>query len=320
MRTVLLTGFAGFIGSQILRDLLDQGFSVVGIDSMVKGSDEENYRSLAEHDHFTYHIMDINDPKLDEVLESKRVDYVINCAAESHVDRSWKEYSKFVDSNIKGPMRLANWALNHDVEKFVHVSTDEVFADSAQPFHEGSEFSPQNIYSSTKAAAEFVLRNYQKGMGLPLVITNGANTYGPRQYREKVIPKTVYRLRKLEKVPLYKTPAKRMWLHVKDHSSGIIAALRHGAVGSSYCLAPDFKDELLTSDLIKMICSDMNVDFKQHVDLVEDRLNYDLRYLMKNDKAKAELNWVPRRHIKEELANVIDWYKDKYRHEDNGDY
>lgn len=307
-RTVLLTGFAGFIGSQILRDLTEQGYFVIGIDNMSEGSNPNNIRDVT--DNFFPIFADIADKKLESYLAAgaETIDYVINCAAQSHVDRSFSEYGKFIRSNVTGPVNLANIALKYKVKKFVQVSTDEVFGGSAQPFTEESLITPKNAYSSSKASAEFFLKNYEEAFGLPLVITNGANTYGPRQMAEKIIPLTITKLLKGEKVPLYQTPARRMWLHVTDHSSGIIAAMEKGVVGERYCLAPSEGNELYTSDLVKEICGILGKSFEECVQMVPDRPNYDLRYYMLNEKAQKDLDWVPVKNIREELANVVSCY------------
>lgn len=319
MKTVILTGYAGFIGSQILRDLLLKNYNVIGIDNMSEGSDPENYQDFVSNPRFLPILTDLCNPHLSAVLEDildsqnlTKVDYIINCAADSHVDRSWDQVNKFIDSNIKGPINLAMWALKTGVEKFVQVSTDEVWGGAAQPYNENSIFAPENIYSTSKCSAEMFLQNLKKAYNLPLIITNGANTYGKRQMVEKIIPKTIYNISNYIKVPLYKTPARRMWLHVEDHSQGIILAMEKGVVGEKYCLAPELDQELFTEDLVKMICSHMGEDFEDVVSYVPDRLNYDLRYYMDNSKAKAELGFNPSHKISEELPGVITWFLDKY--------
>ena len=320
MKSVILTGFAGFIGSQILRDLLDKGYKVLGIDNLSEGSSKENYDTLTSNKNFIPLIMDITDPKLKSVLRScldkyeiNKIDYIINCCADSHVDRSWDQIDKFIRSNINGPIKLAEWALDHGVAKFIQVSTDEVWGGAKQPYHENSNFSPENIYSSSKASAEMFLDNFCKAYGLPLVITNGANTYGFRQMEEKIIPKSISRLVGGQKIPLYKTPARRMWLHVEDHSSGVIAAMEKGKVGEKYCLAPDIENELYTHELVKKICDIMGKEYDNSVEIVPDRLNYDLRYYMLNDKSKENLNWNPKKRINEELPAVVMWFKNKFK-------
>jgi len=310
--TVLLTGYAGFIGSQLLKDLIKEGYRVIGVDNFSDGSNKDSYKGLESY--FSRLNCDIADPKLESLLKDlglSRIDYIINCAAESHVDRSWDQINKFIDSNIKGPINLVNLVLNKfwGIKRFVQVSTDEVFADSTQPFHEGSLHTPQNAYATSKASAEMFLKNYGKAFKLPLIITNGANTYGKFQFEEKIIPLTIKRILTGQKVPLYKTPAQRMWLHVEDHSSGIIHALQFGEIGERYCLAPNVEDELYTSELVKLICSLLDVAYSNVVDLVEDRPNYDLRYLMSNAKATHTLGWLPQKHIKEELPRIVDHYK-----------
>jgi len=315
--TVLLTGHAGFIGSQLLRDLIKEGYSVIAVDNFSEGSNVDNYEGV---DDFLGFEADISDPKLPEMLEGfavDHIDYIINCAAQSHVDRSFEQVNTFIDSNIKGPLNLANLALDKKwgVKRFLQVSTDEVFADSEQPFHEGSIHTPQNAYATSKSAAEIFLRNYHRAFDLPLIITNGANTYGKRQLEEKIIPLTIKRIMSGQKVPLYKTAAQRMWLHVEDHSAGIINALQFGSIGENYCLAPEMENELYTKDLVTKICSLLGVDFYDAVEFVEDRPNYDLRYYMNNEKATNSIGWIPGKNIAEELPGVVEYYKKKFSDE-----
>jgi len=314
MNTVLLTGFAGFIGSQLLRDLLGKGYTVIGVENMSEGSDKNNF-SDQEYDveygeNFYPILADISDPKLFDYLEalSVKIDYIISNAAQSHVDRSWGQYETFIKTNITGQVNLAEIALKHKVKKFVYVNTDEVFAGSPQPFNEDTVFSPKNIYSSTKASADMLLLNYLEAFKLPLVITHGANSYGPRQ-KEKIIPLSIEKITKGERIPLYKTPAQRMYLHVSDHSEGIILAMEKGVVGERYCLAPSMENELYTHELIELICKKMGKKYSDFVDEVEDRLNYDLRYWMENKKAVKELGWNPSKNIEEEIESTIKWYR-----------
>jgi len=305
---IILTGFAGFIGSQILRDLIDRGYNVIGIDNLSEGSSIKNYIDVI--DKFIPLYADIADPKLLNYLKciADDVDSIIHVAAESHVDRSWNQIDKFVHSNIMGSINMAKIGLAYKVERFVYINTDEIWAGSSQPFTEESIFSPQNAYASSKASADHFLMNYHKAFGLPLIITHGANTYGERQ-QEKIIPKAIECILKNKSIPLYRTPALRMWLSVKDHSNGIIAALERGKIGERYCLAPSEENELYTHELLQMICDIMGKNYNEVVQLVEDRPNYDLRYWMKNDKAKRELGWNPTKNIREELSSLIEWYK-----------
>ena len=235
------------------------------------------------------------------------IDSIIHLAAESHVDRSWNQIDKFVHSNIMGSINIAKIGLAYKVKRFVYVNTDECFAGSPQPFTEESIFSPQNAYASSKASADHFLMNYYKAFGLPLIITHGANTYGPFQ-KEKIIPLAIENILKCMKIPLYRTKAYRMWLSVEDHSSGILAALEKGKIGERYCLAPSEENELYTHDLLQMICEIMGKNYENVVQLVDDRPNYDLRYWMKKDKAVLELGWNPLKNIREELPALVEWY------------
>lgn len=327
-QTVLLTGFAGFIGSQILKDLLYRGYKVIGVDNFSAGSDISNvelpnilntplFSDNSDYD-FTYIKKNIEKLSKEDVevllgdLHCSTLDYVISCAAASHVDRCYKEIDTFISSNINGPINLAKIALEMKVKKFLHVSSDEVWGEAPQPYTEETSIKTGNAYASSKASAELFLHNYCKAFGLPLIITCGANTFGKNQANEKIIPKTIYNIVSGIKIPLYKTKALRMWMHVQDHSSGVILAMENGVIGEKYCLAPELENELYTDELVRKICGLCNVSFDDVVEYVEDRPNYDLRYLMLNDKAKRELGWVPSKNIEQELPQVVDWYLKKY--------
>jgi len=307
---VLLTGYAGFLGSRLLKDLLEKGYKVIGIDNLSEGSDIRNYQEFIGQ--FECIIADIADPALKQLLDNYIIDYVISCGAASHVDRSWDQANKFIRSNIEGPVNLAKIFLKRNIKKFVHVSTDEVFSGAPQPFTEKSTILPENIYSSTKASADFLLLNYYQGFNFPVVITHGGNTYGQNQYHEKIIPLSIKRILNKEKIPLFRTPARRMWLNVECHSSAIIKAMEKGKIGERYCLAPESINELYTEDLVRMIVKIMGKKFDEVVEYVSDRITYDLRYWMLNDKAKKDLNWHPKKNINEELEKLIEWYI-KYR-------
>jgi dTDP-glucose 4,6-dehydratase len=316
---VILTGFAGFIGSQIVRDLLKRGYFVVGIDNLGMGAEKSNFIELENHPDFKILYEDIADPELYKRIlgipsvTGEEMKYIISCAAESHVDRCYSEIDNFIRSNINGPINLAKMGLKFPhLKKFVQVSTDEVWGEAPQPFTETAPLMTGNAYASSKAAAELFLHNYFKAYKLPLVITNGANTYGPRQAPEKVIPKTIFNICNKIKVPLFKTPAKRMWLHVEDHSDGIIKAMEKGVSGEKYCLAPNIENELETHVLVRKLCEILKVSFDSAVEMVPDRPNYDLRYYMRNDYAKLKLGWNPSKNIETEISGIVQWYVDKY--------
>ena len=196
-------------------------------------------------------------------------------------------------------------------------NTDEVWAESQQPFTEETPIKTGNAYASSKASAELFLHNFCKAFGLPLVITCGANTYGQNQAIEKMIPKSIYNIVNGVKIPLYKTRARRMWLSVSDHSSGVILAMEKGVIGEKYCLAPEIENELFTDDLIRKICSVCNVSFDNVVEFVPDRPNYDLRYWMLNTKAKEDLGWYPLKAIDIELPSIVQSYYQKFQKEIN---
>lgn len=331
MSFILLTGHRGFIGSQILRELTSadcppslRGIPILAADPLTlppeyyatqakpaKPAKQATPASpIPDVTPFTCYPEEIHQDLLSQVT------HVINCGAETHVDRSYGNPHSFHQANVLSPKLLASY-LNPGTT-FLQVSTDEVFKQEKQPFSETSEHEPSNPYAQTKSLAESELRALCQELGIKFGITNGANTYGPGQYWEKIIPKTIYNALNGVKIPLYQTPAQRMWLHVQDHARGILKALEATASGSfqhgqNFCLAPDLEDELYTHDLVSMILAILDLDPSEHISLVPDRPNYDLRYYMLNDFAKTALNWSPERHIKNELKNVVLEYANLYK-------
>jgi dTDP-glucose 4,6-dehydratase len=238
-------------------------------------------------------------------------DAIINFAAESHVDRANDDDTCFWRSNVLGARNLALEASRLGIW-MVQVSTDEVYghvAIDADPCTEASPLAPRNAYAVTKAAAEMLLRVYAESRKyqLKVVITRGANTIGPRQFPEKAVPKAIDSLSRGAKFPLFRTPARRMWMHVDDHVTGIEAALLHGQAGEIYNLAPSQRSERVTEEVIRRICTLIGAD-PRLIELVPDRDNYDLRYLMTPAKAKASLGWEAQYDFDRALETTVEWY------------
>lgn len=301
-KTLLVTGHLGFIGTNFCR-LYSSDFKIVGIDYRGYGAMAENLQRGV-----TDLTVDLaNEERVRTALSHFHIDGIIHFAAESHVDRSINDDTPFWRSNVFGSRTIAKIALERKI-RVLHVSTDEVYGDaleSKSAWVETSPSQPVNPYAITKAAAEWLMLSQRRMNSLDVVITRGANTIGPYQFPEKAVPKAVYSFMKGVNFPLFKTPARRMWLDVDDHCSGIMAAYQKGVSGEVYNIAPDQANEVQTSDVIEFVQSQMG---KGKIDLVEDRKAYDLRYWMDAAKAKSQLGWEPKSHWRDSIKKTINWY------------
>ncbi len=301
---LLVTGHLGFIASAFC-ELYKTKYDITGVDFLGWGALEQN---LADG------VADIradiaNADAMATIFEQVRPDAVINFAAESHVDRSNENDLCFWQSNVLGARNLALEAAKRGI-RMVHVSTDEVYGDAleeSEPWTESSPIRPRNPYAVTKAAAEMMLKVYAESAThkLDLVITRGANTIGPRQFPEKAVPKAVWCFTSGKPFPLYRTPARRMWLYVDDHAAGIEAALRNGTKGEVYNIAPGADNEEQTEAIIERVRAQVG---KGDIEKVNDRDNYDLRYWMSPAKAKAELDWEAQYDLDATVSRTVEWY------------
>jgi len=296
----------GFIASAFCENY-KATYEIAGVDFAGWGSMEQNCApDIADY------RADISDAEaMRALVDEFKPDAIVNFAAESHVDRSNDDDTSFWSSNVMGARVLAQEAMRCGI-RMVHVSTDEVYGDAHvnnEPWTEESAISPKNPYSVTKAAAELMLKVYatSEKHKADIVITRGANTIGPRQFPEKAVPKAVWCFTHGLPFPLFRTPAKRMWLHVDDHASGIEAALRSGKSGEVYNIAPSFDNEEMTARVIDRV---REIIGKGDIQSVQDRANYDLRYWMDPAKAKRDLGWEAKYKKDATIESTVAWYLD----------
>ena len=305
-KNLLVTGHLGFIASAFCNMFKDR-YRITGIDFAGWGSMERNL--AAGVDDLRADIAD--GKRMHAIIDEVRPDAIVNFAAESHVDRSNDDDSCFWRSNVMGARVLALEAIRLGI-RMVQVSTDEVYGDASgasDPWIESSPINPKNPYSVTKAAAEMLLSVYgaSERHDLDIVITRGANTIGPRQFPEKAVPKAVWCFTHDIAFPLFRTPARRMWMHVNDHAAGIEAALRRGKRREVYNIAPSFDSEAITADVIAKV---RDIIGKGTISEVRDRANYDLRYWMDASKARSELGWQAEHALDETVKATVEWYLD----------
>jgi dTDP-glucose 4,6-dehydratase len=310
---ILVTGGAGFIGSNFVRMALTDKFldfkvnELVVLDLLTYAGDEENLAPIATDKRYKFVKGDIRDLELAKKLMSQS-DYVVHFAAESHVDRSIEGGSEFVSTNVMGTQVLLDAARNSNIKRFLHVSTDEVYGSISEgSWPEDHPLLPNSPYSASKAGSDLLVRAYNRTHKLDTVITRCSNNYGQYQFPEKVMPLFITNIIEGKKVPLYGNGLNvRDWLHVDDHCRGIALALTKGKSGEVYNIGGG--TELTNVELTHKILDAMGVG-KEFIQPVEDRKGHDLRYSVDITKINTQLGYSPEVNFEEGLAQTINWYK-----------
>jgi len=304
---ILVTGGLGFIGSNFILKLLNENneYDVINVDAELYGSNIKNLSGLENHDNYEFVKGNIINKQLMEDLISK-CDAVINFAAESHVDRSISDPNSFLVSNIRGTFTILD-IITKQKKRLVQISTDEVFGSlKSGSANEESVFNPSSPYAATKASAELLVKSYSKTFNSDVIITRCTNNYGPRQFPEKLIPKTIILAKQNKKIPVYgKGNNIRDWIHVDDHCEAILATFLQGKSGTSYNIAG--KNEIENIIIIKKILELMGKN-DDLIEYVEDRPGHDYRYSMSSEKIFHELNWSSKIKFEDGLQNTISWY------------
>ena len=306
MMKLLVTGGLGFIGSNfILNVLKNTNFEILNVDAEFYGSNHYNLIEVENSPKYSFVKGDITDKKLMENLISK-CDCVVNFAAESHVDRSILDPSPFLNSNIFGTFTILD-IIKNQKKRLVHVSTDEVYGTILEgSATEKMRFNPSSPYSATKASAELLINSYVKTYGVDAVITRCTNNYGPRQFNEKLIPKTIGLCDENKKIPVYGTGTSiRDWIHVEDHCKAIMLVLEKGKGGESYNISSSNEVDNLT--LVTKILEILNKS-KENIQFVKDRPGEDIRYSLDSTKIHEKLGWKPKINFDEGLEKTIQWY------------
>ena len=311
---ILVTGGAGFIGSNFVRRTIENAYpgledaEVVVYDALTYSGNLANLSPVAGDDRYSFVHGDIRDRDLlDRTLPG--VDAIVHFAAESHVDRSVRDSGPFVDTNVVGTQRLLDASLAAGIQRFVHVSTDEVYGSIAEgSLDETQPLEPNSPYSASKAGSDLLARSYHRTHGMNLSITRCSNNYGPYHFPEKVIPLFVTNLIDDKHVPLYGTGENiRDWLHVDDHTRGIAMVLTGGRAGEIYNIGGG--TELSNIELTQLLLDATGKDWS-YVDRVEDRKGHDLRYSVDIGKIRSELGYEPLVPFEQGLADVVQWYRD----------
>ena len=306
---ILVTGGAGFIGSCFIRHMLKKhpDYKIINLDALTYCGNLENLDDIKDNKNYTFYKGNICDRELVRDLISG-VDAVINFAAESHVDNSIKHPEIFIETNIQGTLNLLQASKEFKVERYLQVSTDEVYGTLGKEgyFYETTPIAPNSPYSASKAGADMLVRAYFETYKLPTLNTRCSNNYGPYQYPEKLIPFFISKLLKGEKVPVYGDGLNvRDWLYVYDHCEAIDIVLHKGRVGEVYNIGGH--NEKTNMEITRLILSAMGKG-ESSIEFVKDRLGHDRRYAISNDKITKELNWAPSITFEKGIKLTIDWY------------
>jgi dTDP-glucose 4,6-dehydratase len=324
-KNILVTGGAGFIGSALIRYLIDHTrHHVINVDKLTYAGNLESLSSVSSHSHYAFEQVDICDrAALERVFQTHKPAAVIHLAAESHVDRSIDGPGAFIQTNVVGTFTLldvsrAYWkSTNAPDFRFVHVSTDEVYGSLGATgyFTEETPYDPRSPYSSSKAASDHLAKAWFHTYGLPVIVTNCSNNYGPYQFPEKLIPTVILKALKGESIPVYGDGgAVRDWLFVDDHVRAILAALEKGKIGETYNVGTNAEKttvqmvEAITGLLDELVPTS---PYKPHASLmkfVTDRPGHDRRYAVDASKIKHELDWSPQESFETGLRKTVQWY------------
>lgn len=309
MKTILVTGGAGFIGSCFVRHELKKhpDYKIINLDALTYCGNLENLKDVEDNPNYRFVHGNICDRTLVRELVNES-DYVVNFAAESHVDNSIKHPEIFIETNVQGTLNLLQACKELGIEKYLQVSTDEVYGTLGKTgyFYETTPLAPNSPYSASKASADMLVRAYHETYGLPTLNTRCSNNYGPYQYPEKLIPFFISQLLKGEKVPVYGDGLNvRDWLYVYDHCEAIDVVLHKGKIGEVYNIGGH--NEKTNMEITHLILEAMGKD-ESSIKYVEDRLGHDRRYAISNDKITSELGWKPSITFEEGIKLTIDWY------------
>jgi dTDP-glucose 4,6-dehydratase len=326
-KTIIVTGGAGFIGNAVIRNILtNTQHKVINIDKLTYAGNLNSLKDLEENENYFFVKADICDrDKIRSIFNEFKPDGIMHLAAESHVDRSIDGPGDFINTNINGTYVLleeARYYLNNSGNNpfvFHHISTDEVFGDleGSNKFSESTPYNPSSPYSASKASSDHLVRSWHRTFGLPVVITNCSNNYGPYHFPEKLIPRMIINALTGKPLTIYGDGSQiRDWLYVEDHAKALLRVFEEGVLGETYVIGGN--NELKNIEVVSSICSILDnlidekvngiVSYSDLITFVDDRPGHDLRYAIDAKKIKTELNWVPEESFETGILKTVDWY------------
>lgn len=322
---ILVTGGAGFIGSAVVRLAVSRGHEVVNLDALTYAACLENVAQVSGSNLYSFEQADIRDrAALERVFATHRPDVVMHLAAESHVDRSIDGPADFIETNITGTFNMLEAARSYwvaagrpDTFRFHHISTDEVFGSlgAEGQFTEDTPYAPNSPYSASKAASDHLVRAWHETYGLPVVMTNCSNNYGPFHFPEKLIPVVILNALHGRPIPIYgKGENIRDWLYVEDHADALLLVVQKGKIGRSYNIGGE--NERRNIDLVQTICAILDkkrpkpLPYADQITYVTDRPGHDARYAIDPSRIRQELGWSPSVTVEQGLERTVQWYLD----------
>jgi len=318
MKTIVVTGGLGFIGSNLVNILSKKNFFIINIDKITYASNLNNISNNLKN--YKFYKQDINNQNfIKKILEKYNPSLIFNLAAETHVDRSIDSPRQFINSNIYGVFNLLETIKKYKKKiKLIHVSTDEVYGDikKNEKSKEFDSYNPSSPYAASKASGDLLIKSYVRTYKIPAIITNCCNNYGPNQYPEKLIPTIIYKIINKKPVPIYGNGKNiREWIHVEDHCNALIKVSEKGVLGESYNIGSGI--ELNNIDITKKIISsfkeiDFNLANKAKFIFVKDRPGHDLRYSLNSSKIKINLKWSCKYNFDEGIKKTVVWYINKF--------
>ena len=320
-RRIMVTGGAGFIGSHLVRKLLGDGHSVLNVDSLTYAGNLSSLGEWMNHPEHEFVKEDVcEEARIHEMISRFRPDWIFHLAAETHVDRSIDGPMKFFRSNVMGTASMLQGATSYweslpeerkSCFRFIHTSTDEVFGsvEAGASFDESSPYAPGSPYSASKAASDHAVRAWGNTYGLPVIVTNCSNNYGPFQYPEKLVPVVILNALRGVPVPVYGQGQQvRDWLHVADHCEALVVIARSGGTGETYVISGN--DEKRNIDLVRSLSGILQklTGIRPEIEFVEDRKGHDFRYSLDASKIRNELGWAPTRDSADGMIETVAWY------------
>ena len=327
MKNILITGGAGFIGSHVVKRFVNKypNYNIINVDNLTYAGSLSNLKDLEDKKNYFFFKIDIkNHNEILKLFVDKKITDVIHLAAESHVDKSIENSFEFAKTNVLGTLSLLeaskiSWDLSSKDNIFYHISTDEVYGSLGLKgsFTENSKYDPNSPYSASKASSDHFVRAYHNTYGLPILISNCSNNYGPHQHVEKLIPNIINSLIKQIKIPIYGDGKNiRDWLYVDDHCDAIELIFKNGNSGETYNIGGDY--EISNIDLVNSIIKifdeiKLNKPGKSNklIEFVSDRPGHDFRYAIDFSKIKKELKWTPKTNFDKGIRDTINWYMSK---------
>ena len=322
MKKIIVTGGLGFIGSNLIELLLEKNYYVINIDKITYSSNFYNTKEFSSNKNYQFIKSDINNKKLFNIFLKHKPSCIFNLAAETHVDRSIDSPGDFINSNINGVYNILEcfkkYYTKYKKTKLIHISTDEVYGDVLKGrSDENYSYKPSSPYAASKASSDHLVYSYVRTYGLPAIITNCSNNYGPKQHPEKLIPKLIYNILNNKVLPIYgKGKNSREWIYVKDHCEALLQVYKKGKIGEFYNIGSNknLNNIQICQTLLKISRYLKIVKPKVKIKFVKDRPGHDIRYALNSNKIKKKLKWKPKTDFITGIKKTFEWYLD------NGNY